>query len=107
MTHFDPLVLDPEDFHVASQIVGGMQRLSAQRARTLKTLGTPQGPKLCMGLAAYDQRWPGRTARSAFETAWGAAVAEGVRDIRIWSAKWLLTERGDAPAIREFLAGRP
>lgn len=28
MTQFDPLILEPEDFHVASQIVGGMQRLA-------------------------------------------------------------------------------
>lgn len=43
-----------------------------------------------LGLAAYDQKWPGKKPEEAMEEAYAAAVDGGVQHIRYWSSKWIL-----------------
>lgn len=64
---------------------GNMQRRTLDNAKQVK--GTH---KLCCGLAAYDQTWDTHTALQAMQTAWDAATAYGVEEVRFWSSKWVI-----------------
>lgn len=78
---------------------GGMQRFTIDRTLLI------EGPKLSVGLAAYDQAWPGHTAHEAMEIAWLAALAYDPMEIRFWSSKWVLGVRANGYAA-DFLRSR-
>ena len=40
-------------------------------------------------LAAYDQKWPGKTAESAMRAAYDTALLYNPAEIRWWSFKWV------------------
>jgi hypothetical protein len=80
---------------------GGMQRWTIDRALTIPR--TERGPVICAGLAAYDQKWPGRTVHEAMQTAYDAALAYDPPEIRWWSSKNVLRD----DAVEAFLRGLP
>lgn len=68
---------------------GGMQRFTLDRA--LQVPRKPNGkPRLSVGLAAYDQRWPGRSGELAMRTAYEAALEYDPVEVRWWSSKWVI-----------------
>jgi len=85
---------------------GSMQELTLRRARSVPGVGSALGPLLCMGLAAYDQTWPGRTPGEAMRVAWDAAVRANVLEARWWSSKWVLGGVANGYAST-FLRGLP
>lgn len=60
--------------------------------RTLQIPGVRTGhPKLCIGLAAYDQKWPGHSEVEAMRTAYDAALTYKPTEIRWWSSRWIFS----------------
>jgi hypothetical protein len=57
--------------------------------RSLQVPGVPSKVKLCCGLPAYDQKWPGHTAQEAMESSYNAALAYQPSEVRWWSFKWV------------------
>lgn len=55
-----------------------------------------------VGLALYDQRFPGVPPVESLKTAFRAAVDGGAAEIRFWSSKWLLGVRA-GKAAQDFL----
>lgn len=79
---------------------GERQRLGARMVRGLG------GPELVMGLAAYNQDFPGHSTSAAMLAAWNAAAAEGARRVRYWSMKWIIGRRGQHE-VRDVLRRLP
>lgn len=67
---------------------GRMQRLTLDR--TLLVPGTPKKPRVAVGLAAWDQRWPRHTVHEAILCAVQASLFYRPAEIRWWSSKWIL-----------------
>jgi len=65
---------------------GGMQKYAYRRAKPL----IDKGVKLVMGLAAYDQVWPGKTGEEAMRVAWDQSLEYDPVEIRFWSSKWIV-----------------
>ena len=58
--------------------------------KSLEIPGIEDGvPDLGCGLAAYDQKWPGRMAEEAMRVAYDAALLYNPAEIRWWSFKWV------------------
>lgn len=68
---------------------GKMQRLTLDRAKLVRGVGTTAGPLISCGLAAYEQRFAGHTPEEAMRIAYEAACAYNPVEIRFWSAKWI------------------
>lgn len=68
---------------------GKMQRLTLDRAKMVRGVGTTAGPLISCGLAAYDQVWPGKKGEDAMRIAYDAACAYEPVEIRWWSSKWV------------------
>lgn len=77
---------------------GRMQRFTLDRT----LLADGDQAEMGCGLAAYDQKWPGRDAADAMGAAYEAAMAYDVVEIRYWSSKWILGVRDNKYAA-EFL----
>lgn len=73
---------------------GNMQRLTYADAR--KTGARSIG----LGLAAYEQRWPGHRPEDAMRVALEAARDLGVTHVRYWSSKWIVGAQAQAYARR-------
>lgn len=83
-----------------------MQKLTLQRAAQVPGVGSAAGPLLSLGLAAYDQTWPGHKPEDAMAVAWKAACAANVIEARWWSSKWVLGAVANGYASA-FLRGLP
>jgi hypothetical protein len=60
--------------------------------------------EVVMGLAAYEQNFPGRSALRAMKIAYDKSVELGVSGVRYWSSKWILGARAhQTPYGAEFL----
>ena len=57
--------------------------------------GTP--PKICVGLAAWDQKWPGHTIGDAMDLAFDAAMEWDPVEVRWWSAKHIWGVQSTGP----------
>lgn len=69
---------------------GSMQTLTHEGA-------VKAGAKLIgLGLAAYEQSWPGHTPDEAMRIALDRAASLGVTHVRYWSSKWIVGARGQA-----------
>lgn len=68
---------------------GKMQATTIARAKQVKGFGTTSGPLLSVGVASYDQVWPGRTGEQAIQAAVDAVMKEDPLEIRTWSSKWV------------------
>jgi hypothetical protein len=77
-----------------------MQKLTMDKAKTVPGVGTPSGPRLSCGLAAYDQVWPGKSGEAAMQAAWDAAMQHNPIEIRYWSSKWVFGSRRNGYASR-------
>ncbi len=78
---------------------GAMQVLTLNRAKSI-------GPKLSVGLAAYDQVWPGKKGEDAMQAAWNMALMFEPQEVRFWSSKWVLGVKKNGYASR-FLMSLP
>lgn len=56
-----------------------------------------RGPKveIGMGLAAYDQSFPGHRPAQAMKVAFDTSVQLGIREIRYWSSEWIIEDLGN------------
>lgn len=61
-------------------------------------------PHVAMGLAAYDQAWPGHTIGEAMGVAIETTRALGCREIRYWSSKHIVGKFGQT-AVRKAISG--
>jgi hypothetical protein len=68
---------------------GGMQKYTLERTLTIPGVGTSSGPLVCVGLAAYDQTFPGHTPQEAMQVAYDMACKYSPVEIRYWSSKWV------------------
>lgn len=60
--------------------------------------------KITMGLAAYEQGFPGRSPQEAMQIAFDKSIELGVRSFRYWSTKWILgVQSHNTPYAAEFL----
>ncbi len=84
-----------------------MPHTTLERSLLVPGVGTPAGPLLCCGLAAYDQAgWPGHTAAEAMKAALDSALTFHPFEIRWWSSKHILGPRANAytaPFFRSLL----
>lgn len=85
---------------------GTMQHITMERAKQVPGAGTPQGPDLCIGLALYDQGFPGHGWKESLEVALSAALVYKPKDVRFWSSKWIFGPRAN-PAVPAFLKSLP
>ena len=70
--------------------------------RTLVVPGVEAGKiEMAAGLAAYDQRFPGKTIADAMSDAYDAAAGHGVREVRYWSSKWVVGIKSKSRSQRE------
>lgn len=76
---------------------GKMQRLGAEKVAALGV------PNVIIGLGAWDQAYPGHTIREAMQIAYQTAFDLGAKNVRYWSAKWILTSRAN-PEVQDFIA---
>jgi hypothetical protein len=81
---------------------GHMQRLTLDR--TLLVPGVASGKvRVGVGLAAWDQKWPGATVGAAMRTASTALRDYDVERVRYWSAPWVVSKKNAAAAfLREL-----
>lgn len=79
-----------------------MQKLTCDKAQLVRGFGTPDGPKLSCGLAAYDQVWPGKRGEEAMRRAYDAAMEYAPRELRWWSTKWIFGHLSNSYASRFF-----
>lgn len=86
---------------------GHMQRVTLGRAVKVPGVGSPGGPLISCGLAAYDQEWPGVTGERAMKAAWDAALPYNPLEVRFWSSKWVfgIMENGYASRFLKSLKG--
>ncbi len=63
---------------------GSLQHTALSLARKIP------GKEIICGLAAYRQDYPGHTAAEAMSRALETARAEGLRNVRYWSSKWIV-----------------
>ena len=68
---------------------GRRQTAAIAQARTIPGVAAGR-PRLSVGLAAWDQQWPGHSLQEAFTVALKAALACDPPDVRYWSSKWLV-----------------
>ena len=68
---------------------GAIQRRGIVRAHGVRGLDAG-GPRLGVGLAIWDQRWPGHRPEAALRIAYDASIEYSPGEIRLWSSKWLL-----------------
>lgn len=80
---------------------GRMQALALARARTT---GAPATALTAIGLAAYEQRWPGHSPEEAMTTALTAARDLGVTRARWWSSKWIVGAQSSSWARKAIQA---
>jgi hypothetical protein len=74
-----------------SSVMGPGRRQTAALAQTRTIPGVEAGrPRVSVGLAAWDQQWPGRTVEEALSVALEAALAVDPVEVRYWSSKWLV-----------------
>ncbi|MFH1833583.1 MAG: hypothetical protein ABH877_01045 [bacterium] len=78
---------------------GRRQREGLRRVMQIPGLGKDYGPKLSIGLAGWDQKWPGHTVVEALELAWDEAVAASPAEARFWSSKWIVGAKSDARVL--------
>lgn len=78
---------------------GRMQVTTFDRARTIPTKNGK--PVIACGLAAYDQKWPGKTEEQAMDLAYRTALRYNPRECRWWSSKWVIGVRRQ-PWARQF-----
>ncbi len=77
---------------------GRMQKLTLDR--TLLVPGVASGKvRVGVGLAAWDQKWPGETVDEAMRTACAAARDYDVGRVRYWSSPWVVGRRNAAAAF--------
>lgn len=69
---------------------GKMQKLTFDKTKLIRGVGTTSGPLISCGLAAYDQVWPGHTGEEAMKVAYNEALKYSPVEIRFWSSKWVL-----------------
>lgn len=70
----------------------GMQKHTLDRS--LQVPGVEDGrPELGCGLAAYDQKWPGKSPEQAMRAAYDTALLYNPPEIRWWSFKWVFGYR--------------
>lgn len=81
---------------------GQMQHLTLERSRQVPGAGMPAGPMLCVGLAAYDQRFDGHAPHEALQKAWDTAVSYRPIEVRIWSSKHLWGPKANPYAAAFF-----
>lgn len=80
---------------------GEMQRTTLDRA--LQVPRGPDGrPHLAVGLAAYDQVWPGKKGEDAMRVSYDAALTYSPAEVRWWSSKWIWGAHANGYA-RRFL----
>lgn len=80
---------------------GQMQKHTLDRS--LQVPGIDDGrPELGAGLAAYDQKWPGRSPEEAMRVAYDAALLYNPPEVRWWSFKWLFGKKATGYG-RKFL----
>jgi hypothetical protein len=75
---------------------GNMQKFTFDRTLLVPGVNKTQPkPKIVAGLAAYDQKWPGKhTAREALTAAMDTTL-EYTDHVRYWSSKWVLGVRAN------------
>ena len=66
---------------------GKMQKLTLDRAKQVRGVGTTAGPLISCGLAAYEQRFAGHTPEEAMDVAYKAACVYEPVEVRWWSSK--------------------
>ena len=79
-----------------------MPKTTLDRSLQVPGVGTPQGPQLCVGLAAYDQRWPDHTPQEAMQTALDSALAYKPLEARFWSTRHIFGPRANEYAAAFF-----
>lgn len=77
---------DPDRAFGAIWGPGNHQRRKYNQIKALR------GPRVIMGLPAWDQEYPSRNPHEAMMVALTTTVFLGVREVRYWSAKWLFGE---------------
>ncbi len=81
---------------------GGMQRLTLDKAKMVKGVGTTSGPLISCGLAAYDQVWPTHTGEQAMKAAYDAALKYEPIECRWWSSKWVFGIMAKRPEANRY-----
>jgi hypothetical protein len=77
---------------------GHMQRLTLDR--TMLVPGVADGKvRVGVGLAAWDQKWPGATVAAAMRTACAACRDYDVERVRYWSSPWVVNKRNAAASV--------
>ena len=79
-----------------------MPKVTLERSLLVPGVGSPSGPLLCCGLAAYDQTWPDHTPVEAMKTALDSALTFDPFEIRWWSTKHILGPRANGYAAAFF-----
>lgn len=72
---------------------GGMQKHTFERSKLI-----PTHPPISAGLAAYQQSWPGRKPQDAMAIAYTSSLAYAPREVRWWSAKWIIGSQANGYA---------
>ena len=80
---------------------GRMQRVTMERARQT---GASASALTAIGLAAYEQVWPGRKPDEAMAVALRAARDLGVTRVRYWSSRWIWSNAYARRAIAAAVA---
>ena len=68
---------------------GRRQAAALAQARTIPGVSSGR-PRVCVGLACWDQKWPAHTLEEALSVALEAALACDPPEVRYWSSKWLV-----------------
>jgi hypothetical protein len=84
---------------------GQMQHLTLERAKQVPGVGMPAGPVVCIGLAAYDQRFAGHSPEEAMEVAYETAKGYNPLEVRYWSTKHIWGPAAN-PYAAEFFKKR-
>jgi len=84
---------------------GRRQRLELARFREIPADEDGTAPKVCVGLAAWDQKWPNHSVGDAMDLSLKAALEWSPVEIRWWSSKHIWGVRSNDPGdsqVREW-----
>lgn len=74
---------------------GEFQRSWASSAYSRGVFRIEGHPSPCVGLAAWDQQWPGLRVADAMDAALGAVLPHEPEEVRYWSSKWIAGRRSN------------
>lgn len=83
---------------------GVLQHVAIERAKQIPGANQPGGPEVCCGLALYDQGFAGHGPMESMKVALDTVASYGVKDVRVWSTKWIWGPSANAYAAKFLMS---